>query len=237
MLPNHIQTLIARFSKLPGIGPRQAARFAFFLLRNKDEFQNLITDLNLVNENIDLCGECYLPCFRETAGAGPANIKLCSICSNPVRDKNTICVIEKETDAMNMEKTGYFKGRYYVLGGFINPLHGDSTARKRADFFVKKIKISISSGYDPDESPPLRPSPPYKGEGLRGDPDEFEIILALTPRREGDFTSHYIEEKLKPLQKEGRNIKVSRLGRGLSSGAELEYADEETLKNAFDGRK
>ena len=67
--------------------------------------------------------------------------------------------------------------------------------------------------------------------------NNIELILALTPRREGDFTSLYIEEQLKSLVKQGTNIKTTRLGRGLSSGAELEYADGETLKNALEGRR
>lgn len=202
MLPSHINQLIHQFSKLPGIGPRQATRFAFYLLRNKDEFDTLISNLESVEANISLCENCFLP-----AQNGP-----CSICSNPRRDKNTVCIVEKETDALNLEKAGHFQGHYYVLGGFINPLYEDSVAHKRADMFIKKISRQAQD-------------------------TSLEIILALTPRREGDFTSHYIEEKLKPIKEQNTNIKISRLGRGLSSGAELEYADDETLKNAFERRR
>ena len=220
MLPPPINQLIHQFSKLPGIGPRQATRFAFYLLRNKDEFDTLINDLESVGANISLCENCFLPAFAKTSEGRPTQNSLCSICLNSRRDKNAICVIEKETDALNLEKAGYFQGHYYVLGGFINPLYEDSVAHKRADLFIKKIK---NWGQTSDTA--------------RSDPGKLEIILALTPRREGDFTSHYIEEKLKPIKEQNANIKISRLGRGLSSGAELEYADDETLKNAFERRR
>jgi len=162
----------------------------------------LASSLKSVNDNIDLCTNCFLP----------SQNSLCSICASPKRDKNVTCIIEKETDAMNLEKTGHFKGRYYVLGGFINPLEEESLAHRRLDFFIKKARSRNST-------------------------EENEIILALSPRREGDFTSLYIEEKLKPLREQGLKIKITRLGRGLSSGAELEYADDETLKNALEGRR
>ena len=205
MLPHQVQNLIGQFTKLPGIGPRQATRFAFYLLRNDQEISYIENILKSVRENIRLCNSCFLP--SNITGSDP--VILCSICVNPKRDKNTICLIEKETDALNLEKTGQFQGNYYVLGGFIDPLEKNSIAHERLNLLMQK----------------LRDNPPA------------ELILALTPRREGDFTSLYIEEQLKNLMKQGVNIKTTRLGRGLSSGAELEYADHETLKNAMEGRR
>ncbi len=199
MLPHQIQNLIGQFTKLPGIGPRQATRFAFYLLRNDQEISYIENTLKSVRENVRLCGNCFLP------GQG----SLCSICVSSKRDKNIICLVEKETDALNLEKTGHFQGHYYVLGGFIDPLEKNSIAHERLNLLMQKLK----------DNPPL------------------ELILALTPRREGDFTSLYIERQVKPLIAQGVNIKITRLGRGLSSGAELEYADGETLKNAMAGRR
>jgi len=200
MLPPQIQNLISQFSRLPGIGPRQATRFAFYLLRNDQEISYIENTLQSVRENIKLCNNCFLP------GQG----ELCTICMSPKRDKNTICIVEKETDALSLEKTAQFRGHYYVLGGFIDPLEEGSLAYGRLNLLIKKMQAKS---------------------------DPIELILALTPRREGDFTSLYIEDKIKPLKNEGRKIKITRLGRGLSSGAELEYADQATLKNALDGRR
>lgn len=199
MLPQQLQTLISQFIKLPGIGPRQAARFVFYLLRNPEEMTAFENFLRQVRENIKLCENCFLPACID-----------CRICSDPRRDKNLICIVEKETDAINLEKTRQFQGHYFVLGGFIDPLEKESLAQQRLGVLVRR---------------------------LQANPSTRELILALTPRREGDFTSLYIEEHLKPLIEQGLNIKITRLGRGLSSGAELEYADEETLRNALDGRK
>lgn len=204
MLPHQIQNLISQFAKFPGIGPRQATRFAFYLLRNDQEISYIENILKSVRENVKLCGNCFLP------GQGA----LCSICVNPKRDKNITCLVEKETDALNLEKTGHFQGNYYVLGGFIDPLEKNSLAHKRLNLLMQKLHADA--------------------DNLQ---KNLEIILALAPRREGDFTSLYIETQLKPIVEQGANIKTTRLGRGLSSGAELEYADAETLKNALEGRR
>ncbi len=201
MLPTQLQFLINQFTKLPGIGPRQAARFAFYLLRNPREVNALESVLAQFRENIELCRNCFLP-----ANVTPREIAACNICASPRRDKNIICVVEKETDAMGLEKTRQFQGHYFVLGGYIDPLEKDSLAHQRLNILVQGLSINSSP---------------------------IEIILALAPRREGDFTSLYIEEQLKSFL----TIKITRLGRGLSSGAELEYADEETLRNALAGRK
>ena len=212
MLPSHLQNLITQFTKLPGIGPRQAARFVFYLLRNNGEISTLSDTLKSVGENIRLCKNCFLPAYDSPH---------CAICVSPKRDKNTICVVEKETDALNVEKTRQFQGHYFVLGGFIDPLEKESLAYKRLSLLVQRLVND-------------NPSPLLRKEGSS---PAFELILALTPRREGDFTSLYIEDQLKPFKEQGFQIKTTRLGRGLSSGAELEYADEETLRNALAGRR
>lgn len=212
MLPPQLQQLISHFTRLPGIGPRQAARFVFYLLRNGEEISSLADTLRSVRENISLCNNCYLPAANSTDTDSIESF--CRICTNPKRDKSTICVVEKETDALNFEKVGHFQGHYYVLGGFINPLEKENLPHERLALFIQKLQNK-------------RGPTPFRAE----------IILALSPRREGDFTSLYIEEQIKPLAQQGINIKVTRLGRGLSSGAELEYADEDTLRNALEGRR
>jgi len=230
MLPNQLQNLIFQFTKLPGIGPRQATRFAFYLLRNQEEISTLADTLKFVAKDITLCPNCFLPSYAKDSEGKPTTDSLCAICVSPKRDKNTICVVEKETDALNFEKTAQFNGHYFVLGGFIDPLNKESVGHERLTTLLEKIN---------------RPGPAFTQPALAANGDSagksdsvrLEIILALTPRREGDFTSLYIEQQLKPLKEQGLKIKTTRLGRGLSSGAELEYADEDTLRNALEGRK
>lgn len=224
MLPHQLQNLIAQFMRLPGIGPRQAARFVFYLLRNEIEISALENALLQVRKNIKLCENCFLPSL-------PSSLN-CRICANPHRDKSKICVIEKETDALNLEKTGYFQGCYFVLGGFIDPLEKESIAHQRLSILIRQLQSSSSPLEDKSASSADKPVV-GAGEAQRS----LEVILALTPRREGDFTSLFIEKQLKPAIEQGFPIKITRLGRGLSSGAELEYADEDTLRNALDGRR
>ena len=137
---------------------------------------------------------------------------LCSICLNPSRDKSLLCVVEKEADLESLEKTKKYKGFYFILGGTISALKKKELEKLRTEELQKRIK-------NPSKF------------GLQG-VDFQEIILATNPTPEGEATTLYLERQLKPLGK-----KITRLGRGLPVGGELEYADEETLGNALEGRK
>lgn len=138
--------------------------------------------------------------------------ELCEICSNPSRDKSLLCIVANETDLTAIEKTKKYKGLYFILGGTVSAL-------KKAD--IEKLRIKELE------------------ERIKSCPEVKEIILALSSNVEGQATALYLERFLKPLTcgEQGRTIKITRLGRGLPVGAELEYADEETLKAAFEGRK
>ncbi|MFC1629682.1 recombination mediator RecR [Patescibacteria group bacterium] len=205
MYPLLIQKLIDLFSKFPTVGPRTASRFVFYLLRlPKKEFDDLISTVSNIRNNIKICRFCS----NIFEGGG----SFCSICSNPGRDKNLLCVVEKENDLVSLEKTKGYNGIYFILGGTVSKLKKNDTEKIKAKELEKKIK-----------------SP--KNFGLL-DASFKEIILALNPTTEGEATALYLERLLKPL-----NLKITRLGRGLPTGAELEYADDETLKAAFEGRK
>ena len=203
MLPKALQDLAHHFEKYPGIGPRQASRFSFFLMKQpSEEVDKLIAALTALKEEVSLCSNCYLPTQKNVS-------KLCPICSDTKRDANSICVVERESDALSMEKMSVHRGAYLVLGENISPLHKSNIAKSRLLLFVKKLK--------------------------NADSNKREIILALNNTREGNFTSLYIQELFK--KNTLSNVKITRLGRGLSTGSELEYADEETLRNALEGRK
>jgi len=135
------------------------------------------------------------------------------------------CIVEKETDLSAIEKTKKYRGLYFILGGIISklkrPLRGYPELEKsRAKELVERIKNPQKFGFL--------------------DASFKEIIIATNPTTEGQITTLHLERILKPLKTSGEPaepIKISRLGRGLPVGAELEYADEETLKSALEGRK
>lgn len=203
MYPKSIQKLIDLFSKFPTVGPRTAARFVFYLIKlpqnSSDELLNSIINLR---KSIKICSFCFNP-FDASQDSAQGEETLCSICKDNSRDKTLLCVIEKETDLISIEKTKKYKGLYFILGGTISLKKADSKKTR-----IEELKERI------------------KNNGFK------EIIIATNPTTEGEATALYIKRELKPF-----NIKITRLGRGLPVGGELEYADEETLTSAFEGRK
>ena len=133
--------------------------------------------------------------------------EICPICDNPSRKKDLICIVEKEIDAFSIEKTKKFLGTYHILGNLINPNDPLSYQSLKLDVLEKRIK-----------------NLPQK--------IAEEIIIALNPTTEGDLTAMFLERKLKNLAK-----KITRLGRGLPTGGELEFADEETIEGALENRR
>lgn len=135
---------------------------------------------------------------------------ICAICSDPRRDQNTICVVEDILDIIPIERTKRYNGVYHILGGLIAPVEGLTPEK----LHIKELESRIKN---------LRQKNKDK---------TVEIILAFNPTTEGDTTALYLQRALNPL-----GIKITRLGRGLSTGSDLEYTDETTLINAFLGRR
>ena len=107
MLPKAIQILIDQFAKLPSVGPRQAARFVFYLTKQpKAEIERFAKDILSLTKNLKKCHAC-----RRISES-----QMCDICTNKKRDKSVVCIIEKDTDIEVIEKTGRYNGLYHVLG-------------------------------------------------------------------------------------------------------------------------
>lgn len=203
-----IQKLIDIYSKFPTIGPRTAARFVFYLISmKKEDAETLVKAIIDLKKNIKICSFCFNP-FDPEENAGH-HMNLCQICSNPMRDKSLLCIVEKETDLNSIEKTKKYNGRYFIFGGTLSRLKRSDVEKLR----VKDLQLRIRD---------------YK--------EIKEIIIAINPTAEGETTTLYLERMLKSLNAAG-DKKITRLGRGLPIGGELEYADEETLQNALENRK
>ncbi len=107
--------LIDAFKKLPGVGQKQAERFAFFILRSsQNDAENFVSSIINAKKNIRICSVCCSLCEESP----------CEICSNENRDRKKICVVESYTDLQVIEKTGKYKGLYHVLLGVLSPLDG-----------------------------------------------------------------------------------------------------------------
>lgn len=130
----------------------------------------------------------------------------CEICTDSERDQSTICVVENPLDVLALEKGGKYKGAYHVLHGRIDPLNNIGPDEIYIGALMNRLKTNS---------------------------DISEVILATNPTMEGEATAMYISKQIKDL---GLEVKVSRIGRGLPIGADLEYADEVTLQRAMEGR-
>jgi recombination protein RecR len=204
---NTIQKLEALFKQFPGIGPRQAKRFVYFLLtRNPSYLEELKSLIAELKKETSACQSCfrYFP---------NAKIKqsLCPTCSDQTREENVLMVVSYDVDFENIEKSGAFKGKYFILGGVVPILESEPEKKIR----INELKKSIAA---------------RKSKGLG------EIIFAFNTNPEGENTLDYVKEEIAEFAKVN-NIKISTLGRGLSTGAELEYSDTETLKNAVKNRQ
>jgi recombination protein RecR len=158
-LPEPITNLVAALSKLPGIGPRSAERIALHIVQNNSAFvQQLADALTQARQKIRLCSNC-----GSLTEADP-----CAICTDPRRDAAVVCVVEKATDVISIEKSGTYRGKYHVLGGRISP----TNAVEPDDLRIKELESRLAAE-------PIR-----------------EIILALSTDVEGDATSFYLAKRL-----------------------------------------
>ncbi len=203
-----IDTLTELFKEFPGIGERQAKRFVYFLMfKNKNYSESLARGILELKQEVSQCSEC----FRFFI-AGKMNSRICTICANPNIERDTLMVVEKDSDLESVHKSGFYNGKYFILGGLVPIVEKNTKSRVRIEELKQKIKKEIEHG------------------GLK------EIIIAFSLNPQGDYTDSYIREEIKGLT-DLHDIKVSSLGKGLSTGTELEYSDNDTLKNALKNRQ
>lgn len=157
-----LQRLIEQFERLPGIGSKTAQRLAYFVLNLPEDrardFSEAITDAHKKIRRCEIC--CNF-----------SDKERCPVCSNPTRDKSTICVVETPRDAVAIEGTGEYKGTYHVLHGVISPLNGIGPDQ----LCIKQLLSRLNND------------------------EVHEVIMATNPTVEGEATAMYISRLLKPL--------------------------------------
>ncbi|MBO9585930.1 MAG: recombination protein RecR [Flavobacterium sp.] len=154
-----IEKAVNEMSQLPGIGKRTALRLVLHLLKQPKEQTAFLSQALLnMREDIKFCESCH----------NISDTKICEICANPIRNHETICIVEDIRDVMAIENTGQFKGIYHVLGGKISPIEGVGPSQLNISSLVTKVK----SG------------------------NVAEIIFALSSTMEGDTTNFYIYKQI-----------------------------------------
>lgn len=160
--PRIIENLIEQLMKLPGIGRRSAERIVFWLLNHPaEESHRLSASVLELKEKLRFCRLCNN--FTET--------DVCPVCMDTTRDPHTICVVENPKDAMAIEKTGHFKGQYYVLLGTISPADGQGPDDLNLAKLVHKVRADNIT----------------------------EVVVATDADMEGELTALHIIKTLKPL--------------------------------------
>ncbi|MBI2574034.1 MAG: recombination protein RecR [Candidatus Wildermuthbacteria bacterium] len=180
------------------------------------ELNELIRAIADMKKQIALCAFCFNPFDRlDKLAADRAedsrHAKLCKICRNPRRDQSLLCVVEKESDLEAIEKTRFYNGIYFILGGTVGMLRKQDISHLRVEELKERLSTPRRFGIEREFS---------------------EIIMGMNPTTEGEATALYLERMLK-----GKQWKLTRLGRGLPIGGEMEYADEETLRSSLESRR
>jgi recombination protein RecR len=158
--PAPVDRLIAERGKLPGIGRRTAQRLAFHILRSSDEDAfALAAAIREVKERIGLCETCF------NLAEGPQ----CSICADPRRTPELICVVEEPQDVIPIERTGEYRGLYHVLGGALSPIDGIDPSDLKIEELVERV----------------------------GKTGVEEIVIATNPTTTGEATAHHIADRLR----------------------------------------
>lgn len=197
------EKLVEAFRQLPGIGPRQARRFAYYVVGRGTSYANELSSLlRDAQKAVFLCEKCKR-FFEPKAGE-----KACSICRDSSRQTGQLMIVAKDSDMISIEKSGAYKGRYFILGGIVPVLEKEPSKKIRQSELLKLVASMKET------------------ESLR------EVILAFSTNHDGESTVDYLETILRDFE-----LTISELGRGLSTGSELEYADKETLRFALQNKK
>jgi recombination protein RecR len=213
MFASPIARLVQQLAKLPGIGEKTAARLAFHILRAPPEdAAALAAAISEIRQKIRFCSVCC-----DLTEADP-----CAICRDRRRDGGLICVVAQPQDVVAIERAGGYRGCYHVLHGMLSPLDGIGPDDLRVAELLRRCSAGRDRAADAEDA--------AAGSAI-GAPVR-EAILATSPSVEGEATAIYLAKLLRPL-----GVRTTRIATGVPMGGELEYADQQTLARAIDGRR
>lgn len=194
--------LVEALKRLPGVGAKSAQRMAYHLLQHdRPAAQQIAHALQTAVDQVRHCARCHT--FTEQP--------VCATCLDPTRDARQLCVVETPADQAALERTGSYRGLYFVLMGRLSPLDGIGAHAIGLPELIERV---------------------WDGEGAGSGVAVEEVIVATNFNAEGEVTAHVIAEALKP-----RGIRVTRLARGVPVGSELEYVDLGTIAHALSERR
>lgn len=198
MLPKALEDVIEALGHLPGVGPRTAERYAYYLFRSNEILsKNISESLKNLHSGVKSC--------PKTFALIDADEDYSEFYKNPSREKETVLVVEQPLDIYAIEQTHAFNGTYHVLGGAVSPIDGITPD----DLHIKELISRIK------------------------DDDVKEVIIATNPSVEGESTALLLQ---KLLSEKYKDLKITRLARGLPLGIDLSYADQITLSAALNNR-
>ncbi len=224
-----IHRLVQHLARLPGVGEKTATRLAIYLIQAPaSSVRELAAALVEVVEKVRLCQECMNVSEQE----------LCSICTDPNRDAQSICVVATPTDLIAIDRAGQYRGRYHVLHGLLSPLDGVTPDDLRIRELLSRLTPCSSrtpsvdsEGESPDTLPQEESSTCGELGTNRRQGTYREVIVATSASVEGEATAMYLARLIKPL-----GLQVTRIASGIPVGGELEYTDSATIARALNGR-
>jgi recombination protein RecR len=202
-----IQKLSSLFAQFPGIGSRQSRRFVYFLLKQNRSYTREL--VAQIEALAKTIDEC-VRCHRYFTKNDRSESLLCAICIDPKRDHTLLMVVEKDADFEAIHRSGTYQGTYFILGGILPTLDKHPESKIRINELRKLIEA--------------------EGMVIK------EVILACAVTPESEHTADYVRSNIEAIT-DTHLIVVTNLGRGLSTGTELEYSDADTLRYALLGRK
>ncbi len=167
--PAPIHNVVASLTRFPGVGPKTALRYTFSLLSMRQDERERMARAIIDLKNVKTCSTCFAYSEEPT----------CSICSDNQRSSNVLCVVCESRDISTIESAGVYHGKYFVLGGVLNPIEGQTPDVLHVKELMEKLKTN---------------------------PQISEVILAFSPDVHGETTMMYLARKVKELNKKASRL-------------------------------